>query len=403
MSSVSRIAFTLYFSSSLQKMFKVFLLLFFLIKVGFIKANKVDVNCYNGNLISSIELMPTANDFELFIDGVLQPSSMVNSIYNITIDDDSINISVEFLTIKKAKLIVFKGAESCLFKLKPTSPSLSQRVLEQTITIKPNYCYLQITNSLLLDSYVAGVVEAEVGVKQPLEYYKVQSTICRTYVLAHMRKHEREGYNMCDKEHCQVFKGKSMGNIDIVNAVNETSNSVLVDGNLNLIVSAFHSNCGGYTVSSADVWNKAQSYFVPKRDTFCINSRNAHWEKEIDRTVWINYVKKKLPSLDSSELPKSFNFAQPHRIRDLELKNVKIPLKDVRADFNFKSTFFSIEDAGEVLIFKGKGFGHGIGLCQEGAIRMAKTGYSYSEIIHYYFNDVNIINLNMLSFFKDFD
>ena len=110
-----------------------------------------------------------------------------------------------------------------------------------------------------------------------------------------------------------------------------------------------------------------------------------------------------MPSSDLSVMPKNFNFAQPHRTRDLELKNIKIPLKDIRTDFNFKSTFFSIEDAGDVLIFKGKGFGHGIGLCQEGAIRMAKTGYSYSEIIHYYFFEVNIINLNMLSFFKDFE
>jgi stage II sporulation protein D len=76
-------------------------------------------------------------------------------------------------------------------------------------------------------------------------------------------------------------------------------------------------------------------------------------------------------------------------------------LKEIRSDFNLKSTYFSVEDAGETLIFKGKGFGHGIGLCQEGAIRMAKTGYSYSDIIHYYFKNVNIVNLNSLYFFKE--
>jgi stage II sporulation protein D len=208
---------------------------------------------------------------------------------------------------------------------------------------------------------------------------------------------------MCDKEHCQVFKGKSLANIDIIKAVDETSNSVIVDENLNLIVAAFHSNCGGQTISSADVWNKAQNYLQPVRDTFCINARNAFWEKEVNRKIWYKYLSKKYPDTDSVKFPKNFNYAQPLRSKDFVAKDIHIPLKDIRNDFALKSTYFSVEDAGETLIFKGKGFGHGIGLCQEGAIRMAKTGYSYSEIIHFYFHKVNIVNLNRLYFFKDFD
>jgi stage II sporulation protein D len=137
------------------------------------------------------------------------------------------------------------------------------------------------------------------------------------------------------------------------------------------------------------------------RDTFCINARNAHWEKEVNKKIWIKYLRKKIPQLDSTGLIRNYNFAQPQRIRDFIVRDIKIPLKEIRSDFNLKSTYFSVEDAGETLIFKGKGFGHGIGLCQEGAIRMAKTGYSYSDIIHYYFKNVNIVNLNSLYFFKD--
>jgi len=364
-------------------------------------SQSIKVNCYNGFNISILELQASNSNYELFLDGEPQSSAMLNSIYNITVMDDSLLVSIELMPIKKVRELIIKSNLNCSFKIKPTEPALSQRKLENTISIISKNCFLYINNEVDLDNYVAGVLEAEVGSKQPFEYYKVQATICRTYVLAHLRKHEKDGFNMCDKEHCQVFKGKSLSNIEIINAVQETSNSVLVDENLNLIVAAFHSNCGGQTVSSADVWNKAQSYLQPVRDTFCINARNAHWEKEVNKKIWIKYLRKKIPQLDSTGLIRNYNFAQPQRIRDFIVRDIKIPLKEIRSDFNLKSTYFSVEDAGETLIFKGKGFGHGIGLCQEGAIRMAKTGYSYSDIIHYYFKNVNIVNLNSLYFFKD--
>lgn len=364
-------------------------------------SQSIKVNCYNGFNISILELQASNSNYELFLDGEPQSSAMLNSIYNITVMDDSLLVSIELMPIKKVRELIIKSNLNCSFKIKPTEPALPQRNLENTISIISKNCFLYINNEVDLDNYVAGVVEAEVGSKQPFEYYKVQATICRTYVLAHLRKHEKDGFNMCDKEHCQVFKGKSLSNIEIINAVQETSNSVLVDENLNLIVAAFHSNCGGQTISSADVWNKAQSYLQPVRDTFCINARNAHWEKEVNKKIWIKYLRKKIPQLDSTGLIRNYNFAQPQRIRDFIVRDIKIPLKEIRSDFNLKSTYFSVEDAGETLIFKGKGFGHGIGLCQEGAIRMAKTGYSYSDIIHYYFKNVNIVNLNSLYFFKD--
>lgn len=363
----------------------------------------IDVNVYNGYNISNFEILPMNADFDIYLDGEKTSNLVINSIYNIAVDDDSLVLSLELTPIRKVKSIVIKGFENCSFKVKSTSPTLTQKVLEQTLTFRSYNCHIQLINKVDIESYVAGVVEAEVGNKQPLEYYKVQSTICRTYVLAHMSRHERDNFNVCDKEHCQVFKGKSLGNYDIILATQQTENSVLVDENLNLIVAAFHSNCGGQTISSADVWNKAQSYLIPIRDTFCINSRNAFWEKEINKAIWLRYLKKKVSNIDEGEYPRSFSFDQPYRKKEYAAGVIHLPLKDIRSDLGLKSTYFSVEDAGETMVFRGKGYGHGIGLCQEGAIRMAKTGYNYADIIHFYFRNVTIINLNKLSFFKEVD
>ena len=77
-----------------------------------------------------------------------------------------------------------------------------------------------------------------------------------------------------------------------------------------------------------------------------------------------------------------------------------IPLRDIRQQFKLKSTFFTnFLDGNEVLI-RGKGYGHGVGLCQEGAMRMAKYNYNYIQIAIYYFPGVIIQNLNDSSFFN---
>jgi stage II sporulation protein D len=78
-----------------------------------------------------------------------------------------------------------------------------------------------------------------------------------------------------------------------------------------------------------------------------------------------------------------------------------IPLKDIRKDWGLNSTFFDITEAGDSLRIMGRGFGHGTGLSQEGAMRMADLGFEYSDILHFYYNDVHIIDLKVLGFFKE--
>jgi stage II sporulation protein D len=78
-----------------------------------------------------------------------------------------------------------------------------------------------------------------------------------------------------------------------------------------------------------------------------------------------------------------------------------VPLKNVRTDLQLKSTFFSIFPQGDTLVFKGRGFGHGVGMCQEGAMRMAKLGYKYPEVINFYYQKTQLIDLHKLNFFRD--
>jgi stage II sporulation protein D len=62
----------------------------------------------------------------------------------------------------------------------------------------------------------------------------------------------------------------------------------------------------------------------------------------------------------------------------------------LRDDFKLKSSFFTIEESNGTVILHGHGYGHGVGLCQEGAIEMAKVGYTYLDILMFYFHGVTL-------------
>lgn len=78
-----------------------------------------------------------------------------------------------------------------------------------------------------------------------------------------------------------------------------------------------------------------------------------------------------------------------------------LTLRQIREDWKLKSAFFTITLNNEHIEIKGRGFGHGVGLCQEGAMRMSKLGYSYPFILHYYYSGVHMVDLSFLSFFKE--
>ena len=88
-----------------------------------------------------------------------------------------------------------------------------------------------------------------------------------------------------------------------------------------------------------------------------------------------------------------YRFSQPKRQRFALIENQPVLLSDIRNAFKLKSTFFSFENNGNKIVFKGKGYGHGVGLSQESAMEMARKGKTYSSIIEYFYTDVKIIDL----------
>lgn len=287
-------------------------------------------------------------------------------------------------------------------KVKLISPDRKPRIYQDNYIITTENGLLKMLNEVKLDNYIAGVVEAESGTRSLPEYYKVQAILARTFALAHLSKHVTEGFSLCDQVHCQAYYGKPRF-ADIFIPVNETKGKVVVDENLNLIVAAFHSNSGGQTANSEDVWGARTSYLRSVNDTFSTRMPNYKWERKMPVDDWLSYLKIKhnYPVDEPYAKEMALNFKQDSRKVFLEASNIKVPLKNVRQDLQLKSTYFSIYNTGDTVVFKGKGYGHSLGMSQEGAMRMTRLGYTYSDVLNFYYRNIQIIDMRKLAFFRD--
>jgi len=242
-----------------------------------------------------------------------------------------------------------------------------------------------------IESYIAGVVQAEGGTGKHIEYFKTQAVIARTYLFMYFDKHILDRYNLCDDTHCQVYKGISDDTI-IIRAAMETRDQVILGPDSTIIIAAFHSNCGGETAPAEDVWLTSQIYLKKVTDPFCTVSRNAKWQKSISLNEWIAYLRKMGYDADENN-HSSLNFSQLTRMKDYRTPGFALPLKQIRTDMDLRSTFFSLSVEGDSVIFKGRGYGHGVGLCQEGAMVMAEKGFDYKQIINFYYAGVIITDI----------
>jgi len=260
------------------------------------------------------------------------------------------------------------------------------------IEISSHAAKLRFVNHVAMEDYLTGVLKGEAGLDKPVEMYKVHAVISRTYALKNRSKHRVDGLNVCDQVHCQVYKGYWGHYEDIFEGVKQTEGEVIYDEQNQLIDALFHSNCGGQTLNSEDVWTNKLNYCRSKPDSFCFYMKNADWVKEFKTTDFTDYLNKSF-NVSKSIFQSSdtlYHYQSEKRNNHWKLENKNISFKQMRADLELKSAYFDVYQMGDKIQLIGKGFGHGVGLCQEGAICMAEYGYSYEQIIKHFYEGVFI-------------
>ncbi|SFT42862.1 stage II sporulation protein D [Lishizhenia tianjinensis] len=289
-------------------------------------------------------------------------------------------------------------------RLTPKSPNRHEKQYLDDFVIFGKRGHLTIVNLVQEHHYLAGVVESEGGGGKPLEYYKAQAVISRTYARDRLDRHRRDGFQLCDQVHCQAYHNRQKYTPSIDTAVLATVGEVMVDEDLHLVEGFFHANCGGQTTWTDYVWRNRIPYLAPIQDSFCIYTVQANYTTRVPKAQWRNYLVNQLgyPENDPVYGPLLYNFIQYDRQKYFQDESTGIKLTSLRYKFKLKSTFFSCYEDGDDVVIVGKGYGHGVGLCQEGAMEMAKRGFTYEQILKFYFSNIEVIgNYNEIFFTQE--
>ena len=355
-------------------------------------ADKVRVRLYSTNSISQINISFDLGSYNLYTDGdnLLEDFVGEGRSVNIRAEGKKLHVSVnetDYGTFSTLRLEATDTA--CILCLNPVGNSIKQRTYEGDleVSVLKNGKMLLI-NNIEFETYIAGVVQSEIYGKQT-DIFRIQSIISRTWALRNIQKHKGDGYNFCDNVHCQAYLNRCV-RPDIMLGAIQSSGETLVDTLGNLIETPFHSNSGGETANSEDVWRNALPYLRSVSDTFSYSMKQSDWTKTISADRWVNYFANThhINTADSLLLDTLLHFTQEHR----QARLLNIPLTRIRVDFQLKSTFFSVtfDSTSNNVILHGHGYGHGVGLSQEGAIRMVNLGISYDSVLRHYYTGAQL-------------
>lgn len=372
-------------------MTKLFLIFVFFFKYFITISQDVRIGIFPDVKFKNLNVTVINGEYHIFPDTFEIYKVYKNDIINTLINDSLITLITNNDTIFRGiKNLYLKSNESdSKLKFSFSNSNIKDCSFYGNFLFRADSDFIQIINEIDIEKYVAGVVEAEAGFKAEPEFYKAQAIIARTYCIANLYRHASEGYHLCNRPHCQVYFGNQEKNISIYDAVFETKGLILTDVNDMPINAVYHANCGGMTCDASFVWQKSEPYLKSVKDPFCTDFK---WTAKISIKQWREFLKENNIKYKDTKI----NFIQEERLKNLNYNNTQIQLKKIREAFNLKSSYFSINQHGNYLIFKGRGHGHGVGLCQHGAMEMARVGYTYVDILHFYFQNVNIQNLNIV-------
>jgi len=255
-----------------------------------------------------------------------------------------------------------------------------------------------VVNLVDAETYLVGVVAGEMPSDWPANALKAQAVAARTYAL-YRRRTRREGeFDLHAGTRDQMYADAR--NIDprVRRAVEETAGIVLMHRN-HLFPAYYHSTCGGFTEDAQKVFSTPGLEFMRGlRCDYCRTSPRYAWSMRMPVAKALELLQAQYPKLEDIQ---AVRLAAPgHRVETVIVEDahgeVSIPATRFRALLgadHLYSTYFTAHVSGGSLIFEGKGWGHGVGMCQYGARGLALDGKAYDQILKYYYRRVSLARL----------
>lgn len=258
---------------------------------------------------------------------------------------------------------------------------------------------LLVVNEIDLETYLVGLINHEISSRWPMEAIKAQAVVARTYALYQKRKRGGALYHLEGTVTHQVYSGSITEDVESLTAIQATWGEVLFYGG-ELALTVYHSNGGGQTEASGDVWGKDYPYLRGVESPYDKDSPTFLWGFEIDRALFVKALRDAGYPLEDIK-----GLIVMERTRSGRVKRLRVVSTNMRLDITgeelrrvlgydkIKSTIFTFEDSMDSFHFSGRGSGHGVGLSQWGAKGMAEKGYDYREILLHYYPGARLVKL----------
>ena len=371
----------------MNKMKKILLLALFLVLLPlniFAKEDYDKIDIKVGKSISAGETLKLKSKSNLKV--VTSDEQVINNTnnneINIIFDGNKINLDG-----KNFKLNNFP--QNGAFLISSDSPIYVDKIKRNyggAISFRVNNKKLDVVNRVEIDEYLKGVLPKEMSPSFPMESLKAQALCSRSFAINNYNKFIKKGYNLDDTTSSQVYYGKDVENKSTNKAVEDTLGQV-IKYNGEVAETIFCASSGGYTVASSEAWGgNSVPYLIAQEDPYSVHP----WKYELKDSDL-----KKLNLSDAFSV--SLDYNNSNRVNNLTFSTSKGDVKIKATDFRkkigntiIKSTLFDVNVIGNKIFVSGKGYGHGVGMSQYGAVEMAKKGSNYKDIIEFYFPGTNI-------------
>lgn len=276
------------------------------------------------------------------------------------------------------------------------------------IVVRENLKGCDLINEVPLETYISTLLGKEMNPRWPIEALKAQAVAARSY--AFHKKITRQVskdkgfeafYDLENSQKHQVNGSLSDATHMTSKAAKETEGEILGLKNGMLTDIFFHSKCGGKTLLPDQVWNESVPGYKSVKCPYCHKHGVEDWKIQLKKSSFVELLKKALAVFQKKDLfistanakivPDSDANASLRFYKDDELNLLrKSRVRQLMGSTKLPSNYYQVEEKGNFVNLIGKGFGHGVGMCQYGAFELAKRGYNYRQILAHYFPEHEI-------------
>lgn len=263
----------------------------------------------------------------------------------------------------------------------------------------PDHLNCDLVNEIPLEAYLRTLLAKEMNGTWPVEALKAQAVAARTYAFQRLKVQGKDAspdklYHLESSEKDQVSGNFFDVTEKTLLASKDTEGEILIGPTGKITPAFFHSKCGGKTLRPDQVWGGVEEGYRSVNCTFCAKTGKKNWATKVKNTKLLAMVDQALKKYYSDEASSGTIKLMPDHVENSELRLYvgdklhiikKSYLRNTVGREILPSNNFTISSLKGAFRVEGKGYGHGVGLCQLGALELAKRGYNYKQILSFYF------------------